>query len=240
MNNPSQISNTCAEAFTALLDVYEHIGETLPLLLQYQNLFRAEPHMVTVLSLIYEDILKFHRLALRYFQLPLWRQIFSMSWANYKSRFTSIIHNLAEHRKLVESQANLTQIEEYQKERRLEEERFNKEIGDEERRRLHAVVNWLKPTDVEADQTRFREIRADYPTTGCWLLRDQRFLDWFDPQYPVIPPLLWLSGIPGAGMSSQILDRSDRSRKNDSSLHGGGRSSNACGKADGFILLLQT
>jgi hypothetical protein len=83
----------------------------------------------------------------------------------------------------------------------LEEDRFNAQMDIEEKHRLHAVSNWLKPTDVEADQTRFRNIRKDYPTTGAWLLQDPRFIDWFNPHYPAIPPLLWLNGIPGAGSS---------------------------------------
>lgn len=53
-----------------MLDTYERIGEILPLLSQYEELFRRRPHMGRVLSLMYEDILKFHRIALRYFQQP--------------------------------------------------------------------------------------------------------------------------------------------------------------------------
>jgi hypothetical protein len=152
--------------------------------------------MVKVLSLIYEDILEFHKLALRYFQQPLWKQMFKATWENYKAPFPRIIGNIARHRLLVESQANLIHIEESQEEHQLEERRF---IHLEEQRRLHAVTNWLRPTDIEADQTRFRNIRKGYPTTGAWLLQDLRFKEWFDPQYPAIPPLLWLNGMPGAG-----------------------------------------
>jgi hypothetical protein len=155
--------------------------------------------MGKVLLLMYEDILNFHRLALRYFQQPLWRQVFGATWKNYRSKFAGIIRNLPRHQQLIESQANLIQIEESQQERRLEEMRFEASMEIEELQRLHAVSNWLKPTDVEADQTRFRKIRTAYPTTGRWLLKDQRFIDWFNPQYPAIPPLLWLNGRPGAG-----------------------------------------
>jgi hypothetical protein len=156
--------------------------------------------MEKVLLLIYEDILNFHRLALRYFQQPLWRQMFASSWSNYKTRFSGIIKNFPRHQQLIESQANLIQIEESQAERRVEESRFRTLMQNEERNRLNAVSTWLNPTDVEADQTRFRKIRTEYPTTGQWPLQDQRFEDWFNPQYPAIPPLLWLNGMPGAGM----------------------------------------
>lgn len=66
--NRIQIADTFESAFSELLDTYEYIGENLPLLLQYQELFHTNPHMIKVLSLMYEDILKFHRIAIQYFQ----------------------------------------------------------------------------------------------------------------------------------------------------------------------------
>lgn len=58
------------EAFSELLSVYEQIGESLPLLSQYEQLFTSEPRMVQVLALIFQDILSFHRLAVQYFSKP--------------------------------------------------------------------------------------------------------------------------------------------------------------------------
>ncbi|KAH8691089.1 hypothetical protein GQ44DRAFT_636325, partial [Phaeosphaeriaceae sp. PMI808] len=46
------------------------------------------------------------------------------------------------------------------------------------------------------------------PGTGDWLLGNERFSSWFNP-YPRTAPLLWLSGIPGAGktvLASFIID----------------------------------
>lgn len=70
VNTREKIASTYADAFKELLDTYEHIGENLPLLLQYENLFHSKPYMLGVLSLMYEDILKFHHIALKYFQQP--------------------------------------------------------------------------------------------------------------------------------------------------------------------------
>ena len=63
-----QVASSYAEAFNELLDVYQTIGQDMPLLLQYQFIFQDNPHMVRVLTLMYEDILEFHRRALKYFQ----------------------------------------------------------------------------------------------------------------------------------------------------------------------------
>jgi len=40
----------------------------MPLLEQYQSLFGTKPHMIRVLALIYTDILKFHKKAVRMFR----------------------------------------------------------------------------------------------------------------------------------------------------------------------------
>ena len=64
-----QIASAYAEAFDALLDdAYQQIGESLPLLSQYQALFQRNPSMRKVLALIYNDILEFHKKALKDFR----------------------------------------------------------------------------------------------------------------------------------------------------------------------------
>jgi len=64
----SQIASAYTEAFDALLDAYQQIGESLPLLSQYQALVQRNPIMRKVLALIYSDILEFHKKALKYFR----------------------------------------------------------------------------------------------------------------------------------------------------------------------------
>ena len=58
------------ETFDTLLDAYVSIGERMPLLRQYREIFQNTPHMTKVLEMIYADILNFHRMALRVFTLP--------------------------------------------------------------------------------------------------------------------------------------------------------------------------
>ncbi|KAK4867343.1 hypothetical protein LT330_000853 [Penicillium expansum] len=193
------IADTLENAFSELLDTYEYIGENLPLLLQYQELFHTNPHMIKVLSLMYEDILKFHRIAIQYFQQRLWKQLWHATWKTQQSRFSNVISGMARHRALIESQASLSQIADSQESRRLVDDRHNAEVQYQSLRRSRTVFNWLRAPDVEGHQYNLTKTRADYPGTGRWLLDNQAFKDWFDPNYPSIPPLLWLNGIPGAG-----------------------------------------
>ncbi|KUM58863.1 hypothetical protein ACN42_g8284 [Penicillium freii] len=155
--------------------------------------------MIKVLSLMYEDILKFHRITIQYFQQRLWKQLWHATWKTQQSRFSSIISGMARHRALIESQAGLSEIADSQESRRLVDDRHNAEVQYESLRRSRTVFNWLRAPDLDGNQYNLTQMRADNPGTGRWLLDNQAFKDWFDPNYPKIPPLLWLNGIPGAG-----------------------------------------
>ena len=65
-----KVASSWAESFDTLLDAYQQIGEQIPLLLQYQNVFEQSPHMASILEIIYKDILEFHQQALRVFGKP--------------------------------------------------------------------------------------------------------------------------------------------------------------------------
>jgi hypothetical protein len=65
-----QVASAWTESFDTLLDAYKQLAESIPLLEQYQALFRNNQHMVDALSEIYADILEFHGAALRVFKQP--------------------------------------------------------------------------------------------------------------------------------------------------------------------------
>jgi hypothetical protein len=62
-----QTASHWAESFDALLNAYEQIGEQIPQLEQYKAIFDYSPRMRQVLAFIYEDILDFHKRAIRFF-----------------------------------------------------------------------------------------------------------------------------------------------------------------------------
>ncbi|KAI1376891.1 hypothetical protein F4677DRAFT_459629 [Hypoxylon crocopeplum] len=209
-NNPSlqstkfstgtdEVAGSFAEAFHELLDVYAKLGESLPLLHQYQQLFQTDPNMLKVLTTMYKDILEFHRQALKYFQLPTWKQIFGSIWKTYKSRFGPLIDNIRGHGDLVQKQATLTQIEVYRKDTETHTRQLQSIKEVQEMQMLREVISWLGAPNAENDQYQYSKIREECPGTGRWLLDIQAFKEWIDPKFPTIPPLLWITGMPGAG-----------------------------------------
>jgi hypothetical protein len=174
----------------------------LPLFKQHEELFRGDSHLKEILPLVYKDILEVHRHSLRYFNKRLWRQLFSATWKTHKSKFGGLIERMKRHRELIESQASLSQIREFQEARAEEERRYDKEVNNEDLRRHREVYTWLKPTNMDNDQDNLRKLRAQYPRTGQWLMKNGVFKKWLDPKFPTLPTLLWLNGQPGAGMAA--------------------------------------
>ncbi|KAH9427153.1 hypothetical protein MCOR02_012446 [Pyricularia oryzae] len=146
------ITSNFSDAFNSLLDTYQEIGEQIPLLESFKTLFQdsVNTHMRQLLVLIYEDILRFQLLALRYFRKKMWKQLFVASWGGFKSEIKLLKDNLGRHRRLIESRASLTQFEEVLN-IRANAEKYFKELKDgENRRRREAVFRWLSSADVEA------------------------------------------------------------------------------------------
>lgn len=134
----------------------------------------------------------------------MWKQLFHAVWKSFNTEFQAILRNLREHRSLIESQASLTQFAEILRTRELADIALDKSNEVEKCRRRETVYQWLSPAKSEVDQETYMKIRQEYPDTGHWLLKVNRFHSWFDPVF-CSTQLLWLNGIPGAGQYSILV-----------------------------------
>jgi hypothetical protein len=105
---------------------------------------------------------------------------------------------MKQHRRLLESQVGIVEFEEIQKAQQFAEVAFQNARDADLDRRRSKVLQWLSPSSAETIQESCEKARLKYPGTGQWLLRDDRFKKWFHPDI-CSNPLLWLTGIPGAG-----------------------------------------
>ncbi|KAF5549979.1 zinc finger C2H2-type integrase DNA-binding protein [Fusarium napiforme] len=173
------------KAFNELVGLYQKIGEALPLLQQYEDFFRTRPHKASSES----------------------------SYVTFQSGLLSIISNIIRHRDAIQNQASQSQMTdsvETPTEQVCESDPFKEENHRPQRL---AVCHWLQPIDPAADQDLFSKIRAENPGTGRWLLDNETFKGWFDLRYARIPPLLWLTGLPGAGktiLTSLIVEEAQK------------------------------
>ncbi|KAK3997924.1 hypothetical protein QBC44DRAFT_376363 [Cladorrhinum sp. PSN332] len=208
MKSILQSAATFDDAFDSILDVYEAIGEQIPVLSRYQSLFTEKPYIRTVLVMIFEDILTFQLQVLKYFEQKVWRQLFHATWKNFPLTKQRLCDKFSSHRQLIINSASLAELEEIRGRRRFEEATFENKRRAEFEERRRAVLQWLSSAESEAAHQRHLSARANTPNSGQWLLNDQRFQAWFNPKY-CSTPLLWLNGKLGAGKSvlaSRIID----------------------------------
>ena len=142
-----------------------------------------------------------------------WKQLFHSSWKTFRTQFQYILTSLNRHKSLVESQASLLDYEK-SKTARLTAQNSFEEIAKAERlRRYLAVTEKIHPPNTLSDQEETAEIRQDYPDSGKWILKHPYLREWMDLTRPNVP-VLWVNGIPGAGILSfqlqnfQLLQRS--------------------------------
>ncbi|KAF8247263.1 hypothetical protein K440DRAFT_601451 [Wilcoxina mikolae CBS 423.85] len=194
--------------FDTVLDAYESLGERIPLLEQYQSLFR-QPLMRKVLVLIFEDVLEFHREALKIFKRRAWTVVFTALWKDFGTRFQKILDSLERHSRLIECQASLSEFEAAQTARRQTEHNFNELRKAEKERQMISVTKWLAPSEVHQDQERFTATRRPYPGSCGWVFKNSTVRTWLDSSLGKHSGL-WLNGIPGAGktiLASAIIER---------------------------------
>lgn len=82
-----------------LLDVYEKIGEKIPLLYEYVQLFISIPDCTTFLVHIYRDVVTFHRCAYKLFSLrpTLFQKIYKSTWKSLNDTFDHVAASLEKH-----------------------------------------------------------------------------------------------------------------------------------------------
>jgi hypothetical protein len=116
------------------------------------------------------------------------------------------LDDLRRHKELVETQANLLQVQESRAFRMQCEISFAdiEEIGRENQRL--AVINWLSSADAHLDQEASAAARRDYPRACRWILEKPEIRAWYDPDDSLVR-LVWVNGIPGAGKLHDHISR---------------------------------
>ena len=106
---------------------------------------------------------------------------------------------LRQHSELLESQANLLHIQQYQADRLAMLDRLDSMEETQRQEKYVAVMGWVLSAETKLDHYSACEARSEYPESGRWILRNSELQNWKEADAPV-SSILWLNGIPGAGM----------------------------------------
>ncbi|KAH8708495.1 hypothetical protein GQ44DRAFT_627937 [Phaeosphaeriaceae sp. PMI808] len=196
-----QVTDSRADAFNDILEIYEQIGRNQPSKSMYTELFIKEPDLTHILSAGYRDIVEVNKWLVLYFQQRLWTEVFATTWKRHKSRLSSVISCIASRFNLVSSRASISQFDTFHNNSLFQEQQ---NLAEAER------------VDLSRRQADYLlRIRAAYPETCHWLLDDRTFKEWFDPLSitTTMPKFLWLHGKPGSGktvLASRVVEEAKR------------------------------
>ena len=102
---------------------------------------------------------------------------------------------------MMDSEVTLAHITEAYAARASADDRYKRDRENDERMEFQSIFNWLSPQLCDAQLERITQ-RCSIQA-GEWLETDQRFSDWQDSSNQSAR-VLWLSGIPGAGIVNAI------------------------------------
>jgi hypothetical protein len=133
-------------------------------------------------------------------------QLFRAAWKTFKSRFQHILQDLQRHKLLIESQANALEIQAAQTARSSADEAFKQMFLAQRNSQYGGTQDWLSAVNMKVDHEGYSATRQEYPSTGKWLLTNDKIKSWLDPDNSTVSRI-WLNGIPGAGKDARSPSR---------------------------------
>lgn len=209
-----QEASTFTDSLDTLLDAYDDIGQRLPSLETYVELFQNDPGLGECLRQMYHDVLEFHFNALSFFSGPMWKRSFRPFWKGFETRFGGLLEEMKCHKTLLEKQAgmyqaqcNYTQVLDTLHQYTDLREKLRRDTEyrekDERERNQAEVQKWLAAPSPTHEHEQACGKRKDAEHSGDWLFQKSQVKDWKEKDTPE-SSILWLHGIPGAGMWSHI------------------------------------
>ncbi|UZP36583.1 hypothetical protein NXS19_004399 [Fusarium pseudograminearum] len=208
-------ASTWIDTLDSLLDVYGQIGEVLPDLTRYRQIYNEYPSVHTHLEAYYCDILQFHSNALDVFARPGWKVLFHSAWKTFKTQFDPILKSLERHRVMLSEEKLTAVMQETQKQGKSIQDKLH-QLGSalQERDKKDTERDLITRQSQIHQQYRIVESKIDAPnyhedyeiasqkrfqnTSGQWVLSHPLVSEWLDHSSED-DGKIYLSGIPGAG-----------------------------------------
>ncbi|KAI0809904.1 hypothetical protein GGR55DRAFT_679137 [Xylaria sp. FL0064] len=217
------VAGTRVEILECLLDTYVEVGEVIPSLRQYDELFGAAPLVLEVLEKYFCDILEFHHNALDVFARPgkthtstarpetnelvpkSMDKILRLDLEDVPDKssrhFTDRFDGLDGHIEEVYTKLS-SQIYDMQQSSKAEKAIQHGTIHLQE---MNSIISKLDPPHVDGDQS--LALNSCHSKSGEWLFQNPAYLRWAGSE--TLPDsVLFIHGMPGAGktlLASRII-----------------------------------
>lgn len=193
-----QWTSTLSKSQDAIAKIMAEIGDLLPEFQDMTALFSNNSRLNDVLALFFQDILDVYLICLRFFSKSRLKYIFEALWPREKEKIELVKSHIERHATMMRTEVRLEHIKEEHDARLRAMEHFEKNEQEHRRQEHNRILTDINPKfyDSELDKISRRLCEG----TGKWLLRDDKFTGWLDPD-KAGDKILWLDGIPGAGRS---------------------------------------
>ncbi|EQB58428.1 hypothetical protein CGLO_01329 [Colletotrichum gloeosporioides Cg-14] len=203
------IAKAHLDNFDKLLDVYAQIGDVIPGLLFYQDMFIQHEPLRDVLQDYYSDILKFHEAAIKVFARSKWKDIFHATWKTFNTQFDPIMKSLVRRGELLESVKLSASLDQIHIIRRQISDVYEEQLrtADNKTREKHLsrmalIKEKLRAPEYFLDQEIAAQ-RRDGDDSGQWIFEEPEYLSWSDTN-TLKNSVLYINGIPGAGKTTLV------------------------------------
>ena len=195
--------------FEELVDMFARIGDTLPRFHVYQHLFPEHERLLSALTNVYLDLLRFRVDVKETFtktsnsRRSLWLT-FKSQWKPLKLKHDGYLTNFQVHNKQVEKEAVLSHMVEAKKARELEERQRTLSSKKKEQEEHCTLLSRLSVIDCKNFHRKLQSVR--HANTGDWLLKESSCEQWLMSSSSSSFSL-W--GIPGSGktiLTSKLVD----------------------------------
>jgi len=124
---------------------------------------------------------------------------FDSLWKSFDSRFNGILASLAKHKELLTKEAVTIDLVEAREWRAKAQEDLDVREKKRSDTYLHDTVAWLNIATESQDDELDRLLSKRLDGTCEWIFRNAKMKEWKDDAHG--EPVLWVKGIPGAGIS---------------------------------------
>lgn len=190
-----------------ILQAFGDIAAVLPRMDKLKETFGDSVDFQQVLSLIYSDILEFHRRVYKFFRRKAWHLWFAFDWGLFEHRFKSILIKLSAHCDLLDKEAAALHFLEMKNIRESSQRNDEEFEARRQRRMAQEVFGWLSVAEDIQEERLHKLADERQPGTCNWIVDDDQVFSWIEDEKG--DSILWMTGIPGAGkscLSSLIIE----------------------------------
>jgi hypothetical protein len=129
------------------------------------------------------------------------KALFDIIWSRSLDTFETIMKNIKDHERVIDRELNIFLVRECVRAREANESILGSLEKERQKSERIQLKEYLDPFDYN---NRLQKVRDRFcEGTGAWVLKDSLFRDWQRAGSADLKQrLLWLVGIPGAGLCS--------------------------------------